>query len=75
MIDDSILSRAERLIKGDIILWANAPWCIRLIEKTSLTELEIVLEPIHTHDDDRIDHPDIRTTVERDRKFRVLRLV
>lgn len=68
---DSMLVRAERLIKGDVVLWANATWHISMIEKTSLTELEIVLERIHTYNDDD-DHSDIRTTVSRDRKFRVL---
>lgn len=68
---DSMLVRAERIIKGDVVLWANAPWRIGLIEKTSPTELEIVLEPVHTYDD-QVDHSDIRTTVEQDRKFRVL---
>lgn len=71
MTEDSILIRAERLIKGDIVLWANSSWRIGLIESVSPTELEIVLEPVHTYDD-RVDHSDIRTTVERDRKFRVL---
>lgn len=69
MTEDSILIRAERLIKGDIVLWANVPWRIRLIEPVSLTEFEIVLEYVHD------DHSDIRTTVSRDRKFRALRLV
>lgn len=68
---DSVLVRAERLIKGDVVLWANATWCIGLIEKTSLTELEIVLERIHTGDD----RSDIRTTISRDRKFRALFLI
>lgn len=72
MTEDSILIRAERLIKGDIVLWANASWRIGLIEPTSLTEFEIVLEYVHGDQDD---HPDLRTTVSRDRKFRVLLLV
>lgn len=69
MTEDSILIRAERLIKGDIVLWANASWRIGLIEPVSLTEFEIVLEYVHG------DHSDLRTTVSRDRKFRALRLV
>ena len=72
MIDDSILARAERLIKGDIILWANTPWQVRLIEPVSLSELEIVLERVQG-DDDMAEN--LRTTVGRDRKFRVLLLV
>lgn len=72
MTEDSILIRAERLVKGDIVLWANAGWRIGLIEPVSQTEFEIVLEYVHG---DRDDHPDLRTTVSRDRKFRVLCLV
>lgn len=72
MTEDSILIRAERLIKGDIVLWANSSWHIGLIEPVSLTEFEIVLEYVHGGCDD---HSDIRTTVNRDRKLRVLRLV
>lgn len=71
MTEDSILIRAERLIKGDIVLWANVSWRIGLIEPTSLTELEIVLEYVHG---DRDDHPDLRTTVSRNRKLRALLL-
>lgn len=66
MTEDSILIRAERLIKGDIVLWANSSWRI------GLTEFEIVLEYVHGGCDD---HSDLRTTVSRDRKFRALRLV
>ena len=72
MTKDSILIRAERLIKGDIVLWANTSWQVRLIEPVSLTEFEIVLEYVHGGCDD---HSDLRTTVSRDRKFRALRLV
>ena len=72
MIDDSILARAERLVKGDIILWANAPWRVRLIEPVSLSELEIVLERVQGDDDMA---GNLHTTVGRDRKFRVLLLV
>lgn len=72
MTEDSILIRTERLIKGDIILWANVPWRIGLIEPVSLTEFEIVLEYVSGGSDD---HSDLRTTVSRDRKFRALRLV
>lgn len=72
MTEDSILIRAERLVKGDIVLWANASWRIGLIEPVSLTEFEIVLEYVHGGCDD---HSDLRTTVGRDRKFRALRLV
>ena len=72
MTEDSILIRAERLVKGDIVLWGNAPWRIGLIEPVSLTEFEIVLEYVHGGCDD---HPDIRITVSWDRKFRALRLV
>lgn len=72
MIGDSILARAERLVKGDIILWANTPWQVRLIEPVSLSELEIVLERVQG-DDDMAEN--LRTTVGRDRKFRVLLLV
>lgn len=68
MHEDSILIRAERLIKGDIVLWANVSWRIGLIEPVSLTEFEIVLEGCD-------DHSDFRTTISRDRKFRALRLV
>lgn len=72
MTEDSILIRAERLIKGDIVLWANSSWRIGLIEPVSLTEFEIVLEYVYGGCDD---HSDLRTTVSRDRKFRALRLV
>lgn len=72
MAEDSILIRAERLVKGDIILWANTPWQVRLIEPVSLSELEIVLERVQG-DDDMAEN--LRTTVGRDRKFRVLLLV
>lgn len=72
MTEDSILIRADRLIKGDIILWGGATWRIGLIEPVSLTEFEIVLEYVHGSCDD---HSDLRTTVSRDRKFRALRLV
>lgn len=68
MTEDSILIRAERLVKGDVVLWANTSWQVRLIEPVSLSELEIVLGCVQ--DDD-----DIHTTVGRDRKFRVLLLV
>lgn len=67
MTEDSILIRAERLVKGDVVLWANTSWQVRLIEPVSLSELEIVLE--------RVQGEDLRTTVGRDRKFRVLLLV
>ena len=69
MTENSILIRAERLIRGDIILWANASWRVGLIEPVSLTEFEIVLEYVHGG------CSDLRTTVSRDRKFRALRLV
>lgn len=72
MAEDSILVRAERLVRGDIILWANVSWRIGLIEPVSLTEFEIVLEYVHGGCDDP---SDLRTTVSRDRKFRALRLV
>lgn len=72
MTEDSTLIRAERLIKGDIVLWANASWRVGLIEPVSLTEFEIVLEYVHGGCDD---HSDLRTTVSRDRKFRALLLV
>lgn len=72
MTEDSILIRAERLIKGDVVLWANVTWWVRLIEPTSLSELEIVLERIQG-DDDEVEN--LRTVVGRDRKFRVLLLV
>lgn len=72
MAEDSILIRAERLIKGDIVLWANVSWRVGLIEPVSLTEFEIVLEYVHGGCDD---HSDLRTTVSRDRNFRALRLV
>lgn len=65
---DSLSIRAERLVRGDIVLWGGATWQVRLAEPTSLTELEIVLE--YTHGD----HPDLRTVVSRDSKFRVLLL-
>lgn len=68
MHEDSILIRAERLIRGDIVLWGGATWQVRLAEPTSLTELEIVLE--YTHGDPS----DLRTVVSRDSKFRVLLL-
>ena len=71
MTEDSILIRAERLIRGDIILWGGATWQVRLAEPTSLTELEIVLEYTHGDQDD---HSDLRTVVSRDSKFRVLLL-
>lgn len=69
MTEDSILIRAERLIKGDIVLWANGPWRVGQIEPVSLTEFEIVLEYVQG------DHSDLRTVVSQDRKFRALRLV
>lgn len=69
MTEDSILIRAERLVKGDVVLWANTSWQVRLIEPVSLSELEIVLERV----DDMAEN--LRTTVGRDRKFRVLLLV
>lgn len=69
MTEDSILIRAERLVRGDIVLWANTSWRIELIEPVSLTEFEIVLEYVHGG------CSDLRTTVSRDRKFRALRLV
>lgn len=72
MTEDSILIRAERLVRGDVVLWGGASWRVRLIEPVSLTELEIVLEYVHGSCDD---HPDLRTTVSRDRKFRAPRLV
>ena len=72
MAEDSILIRAERLIKGDIILWTNTTWRIGLIEPVSLTEFEIVLESFLGGRDD---HSDLSTTVSRDHKFQVLRLV
>lgn len=72
MTEDSILIRAERLVKGDVVLWANCSWRIGLIEPVSLTEFEIVLEYVYGGCDD---HSDLRTTVSRDRKFRALRLV
>lgn len=72
MTEDSILIRAERLIKGDLVLWENASWRVGLIKPVSLTELETVLEYIHGDCDD---HSDLRTTVSRDHKFQVLRLV
>ena len=72
MTEDSILIRAERLVKGDVVLWANVTWWVRLIEPTSLSELEIVLERIQG-DNDKVEN--LRTTVGRDRKFRVLLLV
>lgn len=72
MTEDSILIRAERLVKGDVVLWANTSWQVRLIEPTSLSELEIVLERIQS-DDDEVEN--LRTTVGRDRKLRALLLV
>ena len=72
MTEDSILIRAERLVRGDIVLWANATWWVRLIEPTSLSELEIVLERTQG-DDDKVES--LRTTVSQDRKLRVLLLV
>lgn len=72
MTENSILIRAERLIKGDIVLWDNTSWRVGLIEPVSLTEFEIVLEYVHGGCDD---YPDLRTTVSRDRKFRALHLV
>lgn len=72
MTEDSILIRAERLVKGDVVLWANATWWVRLIEPVSLSELEIVLERIQS-DDDEVEN--LRTTVGRDRKLRALLLV
>lgn len=73
MTEDSILIRAERLVRGDIVLWANATWQVRLIEPVSLSELEIVLGCVQGDDDDTAEN--LRTTVGRDRKFRVLLLV
>lgn len=69
MTEDSILIRAERLVRGDVIAFGGASWRVGLIEPVSLTEFEIVLEYVHG------DHSDLRTTVSRDRKFRALRLV
>lgn len=31
MAEDSILIRAERLVRGDIVLWANATWRVLLL--------------------------------------------
>lgn len=73
MTEDSILIRAERLVKGDVVLWANTSWRVRLIEPVSPSELEIVLERVQGDDD--IGEGDLRTTVGRDRKLRVLLLV
>lgn len=72
MIGDSLPIRAERLIRGDIVLWGGATWQVRLAEPTSLTELEIVLDG-YTHGD-QDDPSDLRTVVSRDSKFRVLLL-
>lgn len=72
MAEDPILIRAERLVRGDIVLWANVTWRVRLKEPVSLSEFEIVLERVQG-DDDRAKN--LRTTVGRDRKFRVLLLV
>lgn len=69
MTEDSILIRAERLIRGDVVLWGGASRRIGLIEPVSLTEFEIVLEYAQGG------RSDLRTTVSRDRKFRVLLLV
>lgn len=66
MTEDSILIRAERLVRGDVVLWGGASWRVGLIE------FEIVLEYVHGGCDD---HSDLRTVVSRDRKFRVLLLV
>lgn len=63
MTEDSILIRAERLVRGDVIAFGGASW------RVGLTEFEIVLEYVHGA------HSDLRTTVSRDRKFRALRLV
>lgn len=71
MTGDSLPIRAERLIRGDIVLWGGASWQVRLAEPTSLTELEIVLEYAHGDQDD---HSDLRMVVSRDSKFRVLLL-
>lgn len=71
MTEDSILIRAERLVKGDVVLWANTSWQVRLIEPVSLSELEIVLGCVQG--DDMAEN--LHTTVGRDRKFRVLLLV
>lgn len=72
MTEDSILIRAERLVKGDVVLWANTSWQVRLIEPVSLSELEIVLERVQD-DDDMAEN--LHTTVGRDRTFQVLLLV
>lgn len=69
MTEDSILIRAERLVRGDVVLWGGASWRVCMAEWVSTTELELVLECVSS------DSPDIRTTVSRDRKFRVLLLV
>ena len=69
MTNDSILIRAERLVRGDVIAFGGASWRVGLIEPVSPTEFEIVLEYVHD------DHSDLRTTVGRDRKFRALHLV
>lgn len=74
MTEDSILIRAERLVKGDVVLWANTSWQVQLIEPVSLSELEIVLGCVQGDDDDDMAE-NLRTTVGRDRKFRVLLLV
>ena len=72
MTEDSLLIRAERLVRGDIVLWADVSWRVGLIKPFSLTEFEVVLEYVHGGSDD---HSDLRTTVSRDSKFRALRLV
>lgn len=69
MHENPILIRAERLVRGDVVLWGGASWRVGLIEPVSLTEFEIVLEYV------RGGYSDLRTTVNRDRKFRVLLLV
>lgn len=66
---NSLIIRAERLIKGDVILWYNTTWRVSAAEKTSLTKIRLVLEPIET------DTWPVRTTVERGLVFRVLLLV
>lgn len=57
------------MAEDSILIRADATWRVCMAEKTSTTELELVMECVS------YDHPDLRTTVGRDRKLRVLLLV
>lgn len=66
---NALIIRAERLIKGDIVQRHGVAYRVRLAEKTSLTRVRLVLEPVEAST------PDLRLIIERDLVFLVLLLV